>query len=429
MISDVPLTSLRTLAFKGLSNLKSLYLIRLQRTFIEKSVLANFPNLETFFLENCGKHQLNFDNLFGCDICWKNCRINIVNVTIRKCNMVDAITKTTFPHLKNISNLVLNFDKIEIIGPDSFDDILPTLKTLSLRRNRLKSIPDHLFETEHALSIDLTKNPLHCDCDMEYYREFIQTTNNVNIIGIICKTPEKYHGIYLGDCPSLCEEIIKPEVHEILRLDENNEAGEKTDITCESSEPFKNIKLTKPSHKIRPVTRNKKEQLYIDTRVLLKNYKFIELSQLLPNNKKSCVSYFKGDRTPNVKFKQKMKPNTLYRFCWMRKGSTTIFPANCALFYSHMNTSTQMEPTDCDLDTWITAQNKVAMISIYVVCAILAPIFGILIAIALAKLFPRTIRGQEPKSSEKSVTTSNHRGAVNRKQYVLAFYDKIEIYF
>lgn len=387
---NVPIKSLKKGTFNGLKALKELHLSRLKLINLSDNVLQSMPNLEIIDIDNSGKIEL--DALFGRFILH-----NLRGILIQNCNINDSITENTFNASGNVMLLNLNSNHIDTIGPQSFRYTLPSLGRLYLRGNHLKSIPEDLFETNNNVLIDVTSNPWHCDCKMENFRLFAQTTTSVEFKGFICNTPREYNGMELKDCPPLCKQDTQIEVHKANRT-----------FNLEYDD-MKSLQLTKPTHKINPVLKTKKEELYINTELLSNNFKLIEFEQ------NTCTSYFKFNEMENIKFKRKLEPNILYRFCWMEIDSKMVFPLDCVTLHSSLNEEelTDLEIDEEDFEPWIMMESKTIVITVCVLVASFAPVFGILISIALAKLFSKKIRGLKPNSEKKSATNSrekrNHR--------------------
>lgn len=438
-IFDVPLRFLKSGTFNGLDKLKVLSMRGLRLDRIEKNVLATMPSLEGLSLNQCGSKIIHLDNLFG-----ENILRVLRHINVHNCILGDTITDQTFSSIPSIESLSLNSDSIDIIAPNSLDYLLRRVKRLSLGWNKLKSVPIDLFQIDREVTIELTGNPWHCDCQLENLRIFERTTTSVKFNGLICATPEKYRGIPLRNCPFLCNEIVlpytetdkpiqtqlitvKPEPgsQNVIQVAVN--VHEKISFMCQSStSPQKSITLTKSSHKIGAMTQIEGGQLHIDAAFLKNDFKLIEFNhfqsnefdEIVFNNEKSCATY-KRNEPHNIQIQRKLEPHVLYRFCWTEKGSVTIVPLDCNTF--HLN---EGDATLKDVDAWIMKSEKPIVITVCTLSAILALVIGILIAIALAKLFPTKIRGRMTdfgKSVTKNfdqIRSSKEQETFNRLRYV-----------
>jgi len=91
--------------------------------------------------------------------------------------------------------LDISWNFIQALG-ETFFSFLPYLKTFKVKNNEIISLPeDHWKMAPRALRmIDLTDNPLRCDCDMKW----INTTFDVKLIILgRCDSPKEYKGSYL----------------------------------------------------------------------------------------------------------------------------------------------------------------------------------------------------------------------------------------
>lgn len=447
-IFDVPLRILRSGTFNGLFNLKVLSMVGLNLHRIEKNTFAAMPRLAGVSLYNCGPNKISLDNIFGGSV------LRILRmINIEKCDLGDIITDQSFVNIPSISTLTLVSDNIEIIGPNALDIVLRRVKKLFLRYNKLKSVPNDLFKTNHPIEIDLTGNPFHCDCQMENLRIYEQTTTSASFSGIICVTPVEFHGISLRNCPFLCKETILPytEVNKSIQRqpttvkphpnsqNENQQhvnVHEKINLICENltytPHTKKMITLTKSSHKIGPVVQIEEGQLHIDTVFLKNDFKLIELNhfqsnefdEIISNNEKSCAVYYKSSKPIDIQIKRKLQPEILHRFCWTEKSSGTILPLDCITFHLNEEDASLMKLEGKDLDAWIMEPDKPIVITVCVLFAIFAPVIGILIAIALTKLFPTWIRGQMTDLKESAtkhlgqILTLKEQGAFNQLRYM-----------
>lgn len=70
------------------------------------------------------------------------------------------------------------------------------MESLSLQLNDLKFLSGNLFATAHQrfVRISASHNPWHCDSNMESLHQFLQSSNDILFIGIVCKSPTNYAG-------------------------------------------------------------------------------------------------------------------------------------------------------------------------------------------------------------------------------------------
>lgn len=139
-----------------------------------------------------------------------------LKTVVFKHNLNDTITERTFLGLTSVVHLDLSFCQIEVIGSNSFKPISSTIKELSLRGNKLKTLPYGLFSqmmNRSGLKIYLDTNIWHCDCDLCYVKGMIGIEFFVNN-NFDCQTPNYLKNFPIATtefCSSApCEIIEKP---------------------------------------------------------------------------------------------------------------------------------------------------------------------------------------------------------------------------
>jgi hypothetical protein len=90
------------------------------------------------------------------------------------------------------------------------------LERLFLFNNHIKQLDPRfrdIFDTP-TKTLDLTKNPLHCSCDLKWYLNFLNETikqQEKGDIHVVCETPEKLRGKSIGEIVEselLCPRVI-----------------------------------------------------------------------------------------------------------------------------------------------------------------------------------------------------------------------------
>lgn len=437
--SRMPIMNFLDGIFNGLHNLK---ILTLDHVLIHKfgpNVFKPLLSLQSVSIKYCDDHIINIDNLFGFDNLTK-----LQTVEIEYCNLKDTITNTTFAGLQNIRNLSLRYNQIEQIGLKSFDVPLKTLDMLSLNWNKLKFIPDNLFETDDQFqtnrklgaSIELINNPWHCDYKMENFRQFIRKYIHLKIDPIICKTPFKYSGVYLVKTDDLCNEtnearpikglIESKPINEVKFVEEHLSIDishkDSISVQCKLIKhriPYSNqqtVHLTKPfDNAVHPV-QNKNGKLILDSKYFPMNFSLIGFEESFNNTNKKASNCFinnKDTKSKKVIIKSELIPNVAFQFCWTENGTNLITPLNCMPFHWFVN-------EDDDNDFWLKIEHKPIVITISVISAAVAPFIGISIACILAKVFPREIRGRRPIQTIASFLTPKEIETVKRIRYVVA---------
>lgn len=383
-------------AFNGLENLKKLILKSIEVIKFNPELLAPLQIIEWFTMENSIDFE-SFDNLFG------TVKLNHLKyVKIVDCNLRKMINKLTFIGLTNINEFYLLNDRIEKIGSHSFDAIFIHLKVLSLTGNNLKCLPENIFSVTQGnlVSIKLHRNELrlqlHCDCDLEPLRIFIQSSIDVDSKNVRCLTPYKCSGEKIDDFSSLCFEseaiasatIINPfDQDDSFNVTDsepqNDSSGQFSMIHCESkSVSIKaTIKLTNSLEIHFHSIRMKKGKLVLNTAHISKNVFYFVYEQYEKKILK-CIGNLTGDKF--TKIRMDLNPNQMYRLCGIKRTHHLINPFECMPFFSDYNES--------NLDTWITIKYKTASIAFCIFLAIFMLFNGMLIAFFWPNHFERFIK-------------------------------------
>lgn len=527
MVSNTPISELCTGAFNGLNNLQKITFSNVKLYQFEAKILAPTPNLMSFFMKNCGKKQLNVDNLFGSVPMHR-----LEEITIQNCNLNDSITEKTFSNLYKIDRLKLGSNKITTIAPNAFDVPLQSLRTLNLKNNQLKSLPMHLFAKNvmSKIVINLNENPWHCDCKLDDLRQFLQLKNDLKFGKIICQSPSEFAGQKLEHCPSLCntnspldennllgipiegtrvaekvdgktgneedeedededeneDEVEEEEVEEeeeqaggdrkeeeeskdeywekeVENEDENefdnesqadseeyendNDVGYETEedgfqndvetafddhiveqdyefegddwdddahgyeythdryIIVQCERPTLYVQLLKPAIDLLSF-RVENHNFYISSENLTQNNSIIGFVQQ-SDTTNDCLGNFEGVNE-EVEIEYELKPSKMYRFCRITRNDGFVNVLDCILY--------QSEEMEVDLDVWLWVENKSAIIIVCVILAALVTFMGVLIAIVLAFLFPKQIRGRKIAIERPSRAYSGQQQQPQRRQ-------------
>ncbi|KAI6233028.1 LRRCT domain-containing protein [Aphelenchoides fujianensis] len=115
-------------------------------------------------------------------------------------NRLEHVHSDTFCRAKSLTRLILRDNLLT-----SFDferGCIGGLSLLDLRNNRIFSIPSSLWKQLPQLNnIDVSRNPLHCDCNLQQFHEFARDDLNA-FLGqqeTTCKSPRKVRGIPIFD--------------------------------------------------------------------------------------------------------------------------------------------------------------------------------------------------------------------------------------
>ena len=100
-------------------------------------------------------------------------------------NGISVIAGDTFLHLHNLQGLFLQYNRIESIDKDLFKGT-PNLRNISLYKNQILTILPHTVIPKQIKQLDITENPLICDCQLSWFRNWLQlTTANLGALNEI----------------------------------------------------------------------------------------------------------------------------------------------------------------------------------------------------------------------------------------------------
>uniref|UniRef100_A0A183FZP4 LRRNT domain-containing protein n=1 Tax=Heligmosomoides polygyrus TaxID=6339 RepID=A0A183FZP4_HELPZ len=105
-------------------------------------------------------------------------------------NNLTELPAEAFDGLGSLQLLLLNANQLHCIRRGTFDP-LTDLNLLSLYDNRIKSISNETFHRLQKLqTLHLAKNPLICDCNLEWLAE-LQEARNIETSGARCEAPKR----------------------------------------------------------------------------------------------------------------------------------------------------------------------------------------------------------------------------------------------
>ena len=94
---------------------------------------------------------------------------------ILKWSGISVIAGATFLHLNNLQDLFLQYNRIESIDKDLLKGT-PNLRNLSLYKNQILTILPHTVIPKQIEQLDITGNPLICDCQLSWFRNWLHLT-------------------------------------------------------------------------------------------------------------------------------------------------------------------------------------------------------------------------------------------------------------
>lgn len=377
--------------FNGLKNLKTFVMDILKVNAFPPQLLHPLFNLKTLTLQNCQNNQLiQMRDLFDSII-----SVHLLNVTIQYCNLSDSITFHTFINLYNVRELRLKNDQIQQMRLDSFSIPLKSLLYLSLEGNQLTSIPP-LFHKKHRpnLKVNLTNNPWHCDCELEYFKLLLESIDGLLSDEAKCQTPSKYAGRTIT--PTFCNEIYdKEQTMKPIQMISNT-----ISMQCMMSSKQiatslqRNVTLTKPTTERNMIIVN--GTLYINEKIT-DNFMLIALEQTNESNDKNdvpqCKIFTKNGVNRSI---LKLHFARIYRVCLMEEKST-ITPFNCFTVISRESKDMDTEVLQIGEDTWILMKDKKTLIVTFCLSILFGFIIGMYISVGLVKLCPKLIQDKPKK--------------------------------
>ncbi|XP_055308014.1 uncharacterized protein LOC129572121 [Sitodiplosis mosellana] len=420
VISDIPAISFVSSSFRGLSNLWKLVLINIQTFHFEENVLAPVANLQNLIINCRSNEPLWLDNLLG------TVKMDqLVQVRISHCNLNETITETTFSGLQSVIELNLNHNNIERLGERSLDVVLQSTHYLHLSVNKLTALPIELFENrrDHLLQVTVSRNPWHCDSNMEKLHRFIHSDSTIHFGPMVCKTPPECEGFHVEKSASFCgkneekvmlaeEEIaeerevqnvattvsvlsiaLPPSEVEEIWFSENEERDFLEIVT---SSPDSSVSVTEADDLIQCNYQNKKltllkrslkkfpsicrsnDEMEVDAVKASTDYQLVAIAETPRRRILSCLTSVNIGEKKMVNLNENLKSIGMYRFCWMEKGNNTIAPWDCFVFHFKLD--------DVE-DAWLLVEHKPIAVAIFILIAVLGLLIGILQAILLTKLF------------------------------------------
>lgn len=115
-----------------------------------------------------------------------------------RCNLVSEVEEDAFADFgRTLKFIFLQKNSIQTIAKGALD-ILESVEWLYLQSNELTSLPIETFQPviSKLQVLDLHDNPFHCDCDMLWFRNWLQG-QGANVANLPketrCRTPEKHN--------------------------------------------------------------------------------------------------------------------------------------------------------------------------------------------------------------------------------------------
>ncbi|KAJ6641951.1 Chondroadherin [Pseudolycoriella hygida] len=175
--------------FNGLESVELFVLKSASLSNVENGVLdVMSEKLKNFQLEqlNTKVNETSIDAFTGSQTMNS---LETVNIAY---NLKPTLTQESFIGLRNVITLDLSGCQIESIGLGAFDPMSGSLKTLRLAGNRIKTLPEGIFDSLLSnTAIYLQDNEWDCDCHLMHLKNLV--TTNSNFFGpFTCYTPAQF---------------------------------------------------------------------------------------------------------------------------------------------------------------------------------------------------------------------------------------------
>ncbi|XP_077977601.1 toll-like receptor 13 [Glandiceps talaboti] len=197
-LSDNSIGKLGNRAFSSLVNLKILDLRgnRLDSNMIYADAFYGLEKLETLLLQGNYVHTIKTISNE-----WFRPLKNLFKVDLQG-SRVETVCDDAFRYNMKLAYINLVENNIKYIGPTVFRN-LPSLRKVLLQKNQIQSLPDGMINgsisvnevnlgsnkiltiqpsvgfqyMKNLTKLDVHDNPLNCDCDLIWFREWIDTTH------------------------------------------------------------------------------------------------------------------------------------------------------------------------------------------------------------------------------------------------------------
>lgn len=157
--------------FVGLDSLEKLYLVNVNATMLEQSLLIGLPKLIELNIKGSIK-RIAFDTFIETP--------NIKRIILSNCS-IQSISMDSFNGIYNLEHLDLSYNQLQELPPGLFNKQF-SLQELILNNNQLINLPDGIFKTIPNIKLlRLDINPLNCSCQMKSWDISLMTKSKKEI--------------------------------------------------------------------------------------------------------------------------------------------------------------------------------------------------------------------------------------------------------
>ena len=82
-------------------------------------------------------------------------------------------------YLRNMSLLNISSSNITIIDETVMKVIVKNVRSLDIRKNKLKNLPKSIAKANKTSKLRISDNPYECNCDMIWMKDWLTTNDNV----------------------------------------------------------------------------------------------------------------------------------------------------------------------------------------------------------------------------------------------------------
>ncbi|CAH0726205.1 unnamed protein product, partial [Brenthis ino] len=186
-LNGAGLSNISDNAFRGLPGLRSLNLFGNRLSIVPTQQLSGLTRLEELYIGQNDFIVLESHSFKGL----KNLKL----IDITGATQLERVEKGAFEDNINLESIVLiNNKKLSVIEDCTLLG-LPKLRHVSLRDNALISLSESVFIGKELKQLDLTDNPIFCDCQLLWLQQLLNDKSNFTQIQ--CASPESLKDKYL----------------------------------------------------------------------------------------------------------------------------------------------------------------------------------------------------------------------------------------
>ena len=181
--------------FSSLVALEYFNLADNQCSFIQKDAFSAMVSLKYLHLESNNLGKLFSDDINGelLQASKKLEELYIMN------NNIESVPESIFQNQFSLTILNVSHNKLSTWGLNLFRST-QKLATLDLSHNLISTLgKDNIHDLNNLKYLDLTGSPFTCNCDLRWFRDWINQTNTVLLNGgsYTCNGPKEWEGIPL----------------------------------------------------------------------------------------------------------------------------------------------------------------------------------------------------------------------------------------